>query len=112
MRCSFGSVAGVDGDETRFPSGAESAGVVMINDGAAGENHDALVLGNSDGQFAPANQIAADRVAPTHVAPAIAERIELEEEMVFAFEINKAVRIVGPIAGGRKMELRAERLLI
>ena len=74
----------------------------MIHDGAAGENHDALVLGNSDRQFAPTNQIAADGVAPTHVAPAVAEGIELEEQMVFAFEINKAVRIVGPVAGGEK----------
>ena len=112
MRCSFGSVAGVDGDETRFPSGAESAGVVMIHNDASRENHDAVAFRKSDRQFAPTNQIAADGVAPTHVAPAVAEGIELEEQMILAFEIYKAVRIVGPVAGGGKMELRAERFLI
>ena len=58
------------------------------------------------------NQIGADGVAPTHVTPAVAEGIELEEQMIFAVEVNQAVGIVGPIASRGKMELGAIGFLI
>ena len=100
-------MSGVDGDQTRLPAGTEAAGVVLIDHGAAGEDHDAVLFGKSDRQFAPMNQIAAHRVAPAHVAPAVAEGIELEEQMILALEVNQAIGVVSPIASGGKMELRA-----
>src|ERR1039458_3964634 len=111
-RCGLGSVCGVDGDETRFRTSAETARVVLIHYSAAGEDHDAVLFRKSDRQFAPVNQIGADGVAPTHVAPASAEWIVLEKQMILALEIDQAVRIVGPVAGRGKMELRAVGLLI
>jgi hypothetical protein len=51
-------------------------------------------------------------VAPAHVTPKVARRIELEEQMIFAVEVNQAIGIVGPIASRGKMELRAIGFLI
>ena len=64
-----------------------------------------------DGQFLPMHEIAADGVAPAHVAPRVAEGVVLEEEVVFAFEVDEAVGIVGPVAGRGEMVLRAEGLV-
>ena len=38
----------------------------------------------------------ASRRGPTDMAPSIAERIELQEEVVLKVEIDEAVRVVGP----------------
>ena len=53
-----------------------------------------------------------NRVAPTHVAPLIAERIVLKEEVIFAFEKDQAIGIVGPVLLRRKMKLRAVELIV
>lgn len=58
------------------------------------------------------HEVGTDGVAPTHVAPFVAERIVLEEEMVFAFEIDEPIRIVGPVPARREMKLRPERLIV
>jgi hypothetical protein len=85
---------------------------VLIHYSATGEDHDTVLFRKSDWQFAPMNQIAADGVAPTHVAPAVAEWIELEEQMILVIEVDQAVGIVGPIASGREMKLRTIGFLI
>ena len=41
-------------------------------------------------------------MAPTHVAPAVAERVVLVEEVVFAVEEDQAVGVVGPVRCGEK----------
>ena len=111
-RCGLGSVRGIDRYETKLRAGAESAGVVLIDDGAAGEDHDAVLFWNSDWQFTPMHQIAANGVAPAHVTPAVAEGIELEKEMILAVEVDQAVGIVGPVASRGKMELGAIGFLV
>ena len=111
-RCGLGSVRGIDCYETRLRAGAESTGVVLIDDGAAGKDHDAMLFRNSDRQFTPMHQIAADGVAPTHVTPAVGEGIELEEQMILAIEVDQTVGIVGPIARRGKMELGPIGLLV
>jgi len=90
-------VAGVDGDQARLTGCTEAAGIVLVHDGAAGEDHDAVFFRESDGHFLPVDEIAADGVAPTHVAPGIAEGVVLVEEVVFAVEPDEAVGIVGPV---------------
>ena len=84
----------------------------MIDDNAAGEDHDAVFFGQGDGQFVPMEQITADGMPPTHVAPYITKRVVLVEEMVFAFEEDEAVGIVGPMHTWGEMELRAEGLVV
>jgi hypothetical protein len=39
----------------------------------------------------------------------IAEGVVLEEEMIFAFEVDEAVGIVGPVFLRRKVNLRDDR---
>ena len=68
--------------------------------------------GERDRQFLPVDEIAADGVAPTHVAPGVAERVVLVEEVVFAVEPDQPVGVVGPVLARRKMKLRAVRLAI
>src|SRR5437667_1385899 len=60
----------------------------------------------------PMKEIAADGMAPAHVAPFVAERIELVEEMILAVIESEAVGIVHPIRGRRKMKLRPPRLTV
>ena len=100
-------VAGVDGDHAWLAGGAEAAGIVLVHDRAAGEDHDAVFFGERHGQFLPVDEVAADGVAPTHVAPGVAERVVLVEEVVFAVEPDQAVGVVGPVLARREMELRA-----
>ncbi len=52
------------------------------------------------------HQVPADSMSPGHVAPNNVFWIMLEEQMVFAFEVNTAIGIIVPSAGRREMELR------
>jgi hypothetical protein len=79
-------VAGVDCHEARFAGGAEAAGIVLVHHGASREDHDAVLFRESDRQFFPMDEIAADGVPPTHVAPGVAERVVLVEEVILAVE--------------------------
>ena len=90
----------------------KTAGVALVDDGAAGEDHDAVVLGERHGQFLPMHEIAADRMAPTHVSPRIAERIVLKKEVVFAVEVTKPIRVICPVLARRKMVLRPVGLIV
>ena len=58
------------------------------------------------------HEVAADRVAPGHVAPRVAERVVLVEEVVLALVVDEPVRVVHPVLGRREVELRAIELLI
>ena len=60
----------------------------------------------------PVHEVAADRVAPGHVSPRVAERVVLVEEVVLALVVDQAVGIVHPVLRRREVELRPERLLI
>ncbi len=51
-------------------------------------------------------KIGGDGVAPTHIAPLIARRVELEKEMVLAIEKDGSVGIVDPVGWRAEMELR------
>src|ERR1700751_2602925 len=67
------------------------AGIVFVYDNAASKGHYAILFGDSDGKFFPVEHVRTYGVAPTHVAPLIAERIVLVEEMVFAMEEDESV---------------------
>ena len=58
------------------------------------------------------NQVTADRMAPTHMAPFVAKGIVLMEQMVFSLMVDHPVRIVHPVSLWREMKLRTERLSI
>lgn len=60
----------------------------------------------------PVDEITADRVAPTHVPPFVAEGIVLIEQMVLAVVIDQAIRVVHPVSFRCKMKLGAKGLLI
>src|ERR1700761_2690656 len=89
-------VAGGDGDET-VPVRAEAAGVAMIDDDAAGEDHGVVMFGNGNGKLMPVEEVSADGVAPAHVSPLIAVGVVLKEEVVLALEEDEAVGIVRPV---------------
>ena len=57
-------------------------------------------------------QIGADCVAPAHVSPLVSERVVLEEEVVFALEVDEAVWVVRPVFNGREVHLGAVRLVV
>src|SRR6202158_1240732 len=112
-----GAGGGVDGDEARriarIGAGAQAAGVVPIDHGAAGIDHVASKLfGNGQRQMPPVNHVVANRVAPAHVPPLRALRIVLVEKMVFALVVDETVGIVHEVRGGREMILGTPRLII
>ncbi len=57
-------------------------------------------------------QIGADCVAPAHVSPLVSEGVVLEEEVVFALEVDEAVWVVRPVFSGREVHLRAVGLIV
>src|SRR3954447_14176829 len=58
------------------------------------------------------HEITAHRVPPGHVAPRVAERVVLVEEVILALVVDEPVRVVHPVLRGREMELRAIRLAV
>jgi hypothetical protein len=59
----------------------------------------------------PVDEVTADRVAPTHVPPFVAEGVVLIEKMVLPIMVDQTVWIVHPVSFGCEMELRPEGLL-
>ena len=75
--------AGECRDHGRFGALLETACVVGIDDGTAGEAPVAELPGiEGDGAFLPVHQVTADRVAPVHIAPAPTIRIVLVEKVI------------------------------
>ena len=69
----------IDGHQA-WPAGeAEAAGIAAVDNGAAGEDHDAAGFGYRHRQLTPMHGIARDRVAPAHMPPFVAERVELKK---------------------------------
>ena len=83
-----GSKPGVDRHHAGLIVLAEAAGVVLIDDCAAGEDHDAILLGDRDRKFGPMREVAADGVPPAHMSPLISEGIVLKKQMKFAVKIH------------------------
>ena len=71
-----------------------------------------LLRVEGDRQLGPVNQVAADRVAPVHVAPVPAVGIVLIEQVIFTVEPDQAVRVVQPAAPRREVELRPASLAV
>ena len=84
----------------------KSAGVVVVDDRAAGVNHEAVFFGQRHIKVFPAQQVRTDSVPPTHVPPQIAKRIVLIEKVPFAIVIDQAVGVVCPIDFRSEVELR------
>src|SRR5690242_18773656 len=51
-------------------------------------------------------------VAPAHVAPLLAKRVELKKQMIFALEIDQPVWIIRPVLARGEMVLRPVRLVV
>ena len=98
-------MTGIDGDERRSLSITEPRTIVVINNAATAERHDAVMLGDRQRQMLPVREIPAHGVPPAHVPPRNPRRIVLIEQMVFAVVIDKSVGIVHP------MDLRTEMIL-
>ena len=63
-----------------------------------------------DGQVGPVQQVAADRVAPAHMAPLPPERVVLIEEVVLALVEDEPVRVVHEVLRRREVHARAQGL--
>src|SRR5262249_9417709 len=57
------------------------------------------------------NQVAADCVAPAHVAPPLARGVVLVEEVILAIVEDHSIRVVHPILRGREVKLWTEWLV-
>ncbi len=105
--------AGEHRHHRRLAGPPEAAGVLQVHHRAAGEEHlghvaRSILLGlQRDRQLVPAQQVTADGVAPGHVAPLVAVRVVLVEEVVLAVVVDEPVRVVHPVLGRRELELRA-----
>lgn len=86
-----------------------------MEDGAAGEAAVGVRATGSgsegDREMLPVEHVWADGVSPMHVPPDGGIGIVLEEHVVMAVEIDGAVGVVHPVAGRKKMELRAEGIV-
>ena len=58
------------------------------------------------------HEVAADRVAPTHVPPLVAKRIVLVEKMILALEVHRPIGVVAPIPLRAEMELGSKRFRV
>src|SRR5581483_5751640 len=90
----------------------EPAGILGVDYGTSGEDHDSVFFFEGCRQFSPMQQISANGMSPTHVAPFIAKRVVLKEQVIFAIEVNQAVGIVGPMLAWREVKLRAKGLIV
>jgi hypothetical protein len=105
-------MAGINGNHTWLIAEAEAAGIAAIDDHTPSENHDTIFFPQSHREFLPVEEILAYRVPPAHVAPSVAEGVVLKEEVILAFEVDEAVRIVSPVFLRREMDAGAVRLFI
>src|SRR3954449_3534882 len=58
------------------------------------------------------HEITAHGVPPGHMAPRVAERVVLVEEVILALVVDEPVRVVHPVLRRREMQLRAIRLAV
>ena len=85
---------------------AEAACVVAVFHGGTTEDGDAVFFVEGDGELLPVDEVGRDGVTPAHVAPLVADGVELEEEIVLAVEEDGAVGVVDPVGRRAEVELR------
>ncbi len=105
-------LAGVDGDERRVGLGAEAGAVVLVEYDAAGKDHLVVVLGDGQRELLPVHQVGADRVTPRHVAPGVARRVVLEEQVILTLVPDQAVGVVHPVLRRGEVELGPVLLVV
>ena len=91
---------------------AQAAGVLPVDHRRAAEHRPQGVRRQGVADLLPVHQVAADGVAPVHVAPIPAVRVVLVEEMILAAVEDQPVGIVVPAAPRGEVELRPQRLAI
>ena len=105
--------SGVNRNEWRVASGAEAASVLLVHNGAAGEDRYSVRCRYGDGQLFPVHHVFANGMSPGDGGtPRIRERVVLVEHMVLASIAHESVWIVDPVLCRREMELRAKLFLI
>src|SRR6202022_294703 len=97
--------AGVYRNQALCSGRAEATGVLAVHYDAARERHFAVLLSDCDRKLLPIQEVRANGVPPTHVAPFITERIELIEEVILLVKVNEAVRMVRPMLAGGEVHL-------
>ena len=65
-----------------------------------------VLLAQGDRQVLPAHEVAADGVAPAHVAPAVPLGVVLVEQVILAVEEDQPVGVVDEVLRGREVEQR------
>nr|VFJ92482.1 MAG: hypothetical protein BECKH772A_GA0070896_100443 [Candidatus Kentron sp. H]VFJ93361.1 MAG: hypothetical protein BECKH772B_GA0070898_100433 [Candidatus Kentron sp. H]VFK00174.1 MAG: hypothetical protein BECKH772C_GA0070978_100413 [Candidatus Kentron sp. H] len=93
-------IPGVDGYHRRLAGAAKTGSVLYIRHGAAGEGHHPISLRDGNGEMLPVDQIPANGMPLTHVAPSVAEGVVLVEQIIFAIRVNETIGIVHPVLGG------------
>ena len=81
--------------------------VRVIDHRRARKDHTLLIFFQGNRQLFPSGQIAADRVAPVHVAPVFAVGVVLVEQVPFARVADQPVGIAQPIGGSGVVILRS-----
>ena len=106
------AVTGVYRNQALSSGNTEAAGVLAVHYDAARERHFAVLLWDCDRKLLPIQEVHANGMPPTHVAPFITERIELIEEVILLVKVNQAVRIVCPMIARREVHLMTVRLVL
>ena len=87
------AVGGVEGDDGIL---TKSRRVARIDDGASREDVSHRVAGNGGVEMIPVYEVAADGVAPVHVAPLRSVGVVLEVEMILPILVGESVGVVHP----------------
>ena len=87
------AVGSVVGDDCVL---AESCRVARIDDGASREDVSHRVAGDGGVEMIPVYEVAADGVAPVHVAPLRSVGVVLEVEMILPILVGESVGVVHP----------------
>lgn len=107
---------GVEGDEGLGIAELDAEGIVVIDDGGAGEDGAFSVIdgvgGDGVGVLGPADHVGAGGVAPGHVAPVGAVGVVLEVEVVVLAIVDHAVGVVDPAFLRGEVELGAVRVVV
>ncbi len=89
----------------------EAGSVFIVDDGITTEDTLVLVVGcDGNGKILPVVQVIRDGVTPVLVAGNILGRVVLIEEMPRSVAVDETVRVVHEVDGGRKVDLRSNRL--
>ena len=105
--------SGVNRNEWWVASGTEAATVLLVHNGAAGEDRYSVRCRYGDGQLFPVRHVFANGMSPRDGGtPRIRERVVLVEHVVLASIAEQSVWVVHPVLCRREMVLGAKRFLI